>query len=321
MDFGANIKEFRTKKGMTQKDLANELNVTAQAVSRWENNEVEPSISTINQMAELFNCSIDELFGKVKKQDDQKDDNVVININNENDKKEDNVVQVKTNIAICSCCNKPLYEQAEIKRWKYYNYVRHGRSSYREDASDILCEDCFNERANEEKAKAAQSKQIYENGFVKRRIKAIVVMSLIMAVAIFFAVLFAIGLTKNQVPTVLVFLLTGLLFSMLVGSAILGGTFLGDLWLTISSWGFVRFPGIIFTADADGIKFLIVMKVLFFFLGIGFVLLAEAIATTICMVVGPFVFPVALYRNIKKIDPDKSGKTMSDTLLELNNVE
>ena len=321
MDFGTNIKEFRTKKGMTQKDLANELNVTAQAVSRWENNEVEPSISTINQMAELFNCSIDELFGKVKKEETKQDDNIIINVNEEKENKEEKVIQVKTNIAICSCCNKPLYEQEEIKRWKYYNYIKHGRSTHREDASDILCENCFNERANEEKNKAAQFRKEYEKGFIKRRIKAIVFMSLIMAVAIFFAVLFAIGLTKNQVPTVLVFLLTGLLFSMLVGSAILGGTFLGDLWLTISSWGFVRFPGIIFTADADGIKFLIVMKVLFFFLGIGFVLLAEAIATAICMVVSPFVFPIALYRNIKKIDPDNSWKSSSCSLLELNNIE
>jgi len=320
MDFGTNIKEFRTKKGMTQKDLANELNVTAQAVSRWENNEVEPSISTINQMAELFNCSIDELFGKAKKEESKQEDTVIINTNEE-EKKEEKTIQVKTNIAICSCCNKPLYEQEEIKRWKYYNFVRHGRSTHREDASDILCEDCFNERANEEKVKVAQSRKEYEKGFIKRRIKAIIFMSLIMAIAIFFAVLFAIGLNKNQVPTVLVVIAIGVLLSMLVGSAILGGNFLGDLWLTISSWGFVRFPGIIFTASADGIKFLIIMKVVFFFLGIGFVVLAEAIATSICMVVGPFVFPIALYRNIKKIDPDNSGKTMSDALLELNNIE
>ena len=320
MDFGNNIKEFRTKKGMTQKDLADVLNVTPQAVSRWENNEVEPSISTINQMAELFDCSIDELFGKTKKGNIEKEDNVIINIKEE-EPKEEREINVKTNIAICSCCNKPLYEQEEIKRWKYYKYVRSGRSSHREDASDILCEDCFNERVNEEKVKSAKFRAEYEKGFKKRRIKAIVFMSLIMAVAIFFAILFAIGLTKNQVPTVLVMIGIGTFLSIFVGTIILGGTFLGDVWLTVSSWGFVRFPGIIFSASADGIKFLIIMKLLFFFLGIGFVLLAEITATALCMILSLIAFPIALYRNIKKIDPEGSGRTMSDSLLELNEVK
>lgn len=320
MSFGEKIKELRTKKGMTQKALAEELNVTSQAVSRWENDEVEPSISTISQMAELFDCSIDELFGKAKAEPEVKEDNIIINVNEEKEQ-EEKVIQVKTNIAICSCCNKPLYEQEEIKRWKYYKFVRHGRSSLREDASDILCEDCFNERANEEKVKSAQYRAEYEKSFKKKRIKAIVFMSLIMAVAIFFAVLFAVGVTKNKVPTALVMVGIGLFLSIFVGTVVLGGTFLGDVWLTVSSWGFVRFPGIIFSASADGIKFLIIMKVLFFFLGIGFVLLAEITATSLCMALSIIAFPIALYRNIKKIDPERSGKTMSDTLLELNEVE
>ena len=176
MDFGNSIKEFRTKKGMTQKDLAIKLNVTAQAVSRWENNEVEPSISTINQMAELFECSIDELFGKEKKEQAQKDDNVIININEKEDSKEQEI-NVKTNIAICSCCNKPLYEQSEIKRWKYYTFHRVGRTNHREDASDVLCEDCFNERAKEVKEKVSNQEKDKVQSFKKKRIKAITYMS------------------------------------------------------------------------------------------------------------------------------------------------
>ena len=41
---GNNIKKLRMQRGMTQKNLADLLFVSPQAVSRWENNEVEPSL-------------------------------------------------------------------------------------------------------------------------------------------------------------------------------------------------------------------------------------------------------------------------------------
>ena len=40
MQFGERLKELRSAKGMTQKDLAEKINISPQAVSRWENNEV-----------------------------------------------------------------------------------------------------------------------------------------------------------------------------------------------------------------------------------------------------------------------------------------
>ena len=48
---GEKIKSLRLENSLTQKELAEKLYVTAQAVSRWENNEVEPSISTIAEIA------------------------------------------------------------------------------------------------------------------------------------------------------------------------------------------------------------------------------------------------------------------------------
>lgn len=314
MDFGNNIKELRTKKGMTQKDLADVLNVTPQAVSRWENNEVEPSLSTINQMAELFECSIDELFGKkkIEEKQDEKNDEIVEEV-----EQQEKVIQVKTNIALCSCCNKPLYEQEDIHRWNYYTFVRKGRSSHREDASDILCLDCFNDKLNEEKAKVLNEKKEIDKSFKRKRIKAIVFMSLLLAAFLFIGIVISIGTTGNKVIPILVCFGIGTFASIFVGSVVLGGTFLADVWLTVSSWGFVRFPGIIFSASADGIKFLIIMKVLFFFLGIGFVILAEALATALCMLLSLIAFPIALYRNIKKIDNERS-KSMSEALVELN---
>ncbi|MEG0529417.1 MAG: helix-turn-helix transcriptional regulator, partial [Bacilli bacterium] len=41
---GDNIRRLRLKNGFTQKELAEKLFVTGQAVSRWENGDVEPSL-------------------------------------------------------------------------------------------------------------------------------------------------------------------------------------------------------------------------------------------------------------------------------------
>ena len=57
-----NIKKYRTQCGITQDELAAKLGVTYQAVSKWENAKAAPDISFLPDMAEIFGCSIDELF-------------------------------------------------------------------------------------------------------------------------------------------------------------------------------------------------------------------------------------------------------------------
>ena len=61
-----NIKILRMQKGLTQKELADLLHVTSQAVSRWEKGDVEPSIDTINNMAKIFEVSTDEIINGIK---------------------------------------------------------------------------------------------------------------------------------------------------------------------------------------------------------------------------------------------------------------
>lgn len=62
MGIGKVIKTKRIEAGLTQKDLAKNLNITFQAVSRWEKDEAEPSVETIKKLAKLFKCTIEELF-------------------------------------------------------------------------------------------------------------------------------------------------------------------------------------------------------------------------------------------------------------------
>lgn len=56
------IKEIRKKNNLTQKDLADKLGVTYQAVSKWENGKNIPDISLLKEISILFNVDINELL-------------------------------------------------------------------------------------------------------------------------------------------------------------------------------------------------------------------------------------------------------------------
>ena len=55
------IKEFRKRKNMTQRDLADHLHVTNITVSRWESGIQCPSIETFVVLADFFGCKVDDL--------------------------------------------------------------------------------------------------------------------------------------------------------------------------------------------------------------------------------------------------------------------
>lgn len=57
-----NIISLRKKHGMTQIDLAEKLNYSDNAVSRWERGEATPSVETLEQISEIFAVPIETLF-------------------------------------------------------------------------------------------------------------------------------------------------------------------------------------------------------------------------------------------------------------------
>ena len=58
---GANIAAYRKRSGLTQAGLAEKLNYSDKAVSKWERGESMPDVLTMVQLAELFGASLDEL--------------------------------------------------------------------------------------------------------------------------------------------------------------------------------------------------------------------------------------------------------------------
>ena len=57
------ILELRTKKGLSQDELAEKVMVTRQAVSRWENGETVPNTETLKLLSKEFNVTINTLLG------------------------------------------------------------------------------------------------------------------------------------------------------------------------------------------------------------------------------------------------------------------
>ena len=62
MNLSDKIVELRKKNGFSQEDLADELQVSRQAVSRWEQGTADPSSSNILELSKLFNVTTDYLL-------------------------------------------------------------------------------------------------------------------------------------------------------------------------------------------------------------------------------------------------------------------
>ena len=265
---GEKIKQLRTDNGLTQKDLADKLFVTAQAVSRWENNEVEPSVSTLTELAKIFNVSVSEIVGEELPKPE-----VVI-------EKEIVYQESKPVLAVCEQCNKPIYNGKEIVRIKEYD-----------GETKVLCKDC--DAKNKEKAHsnnvsyglAQRKKSFIWSGIISGTLLTIFIICAITGGWDFGMTAFYVGVS------IAAFTFSSCLF--------LKNNFIEDIVITVGSWGYVRFPGLIYTLDLDGIIWLLTVKLAFWIIGL---LLATAffiLSVIVGLVVSLFVYPFALAKNIR----------------------
>ena len=62
--FGQRFSRFRKAKGLTQDDIANKVNVSSQAVSKWENDINMPDVGILLYLGDILGVTTDELLGK-----------------------------------------------------------------------------------------------------------------------------------------------------------------------------------------------------------------------------------------------------------------
>ena len=126
------ILELRTKKGLSQDELAEKVMVTRQAVSRWENGETVPNTETLKLLSKEFNVTINTLLGAPRQ-------------------------------LICQCCGMPLEDEIvshdrdgslneNYCKWCYadgtYTY------SNMDDLIDVCVKHMINQGFTEEQARA-----------------------------------------------------------------------------------------------------------------------------------------------------------------------
>ena len=69
MEFYENLQKLRKSKNLSQEDLASKLGISRQAVSKWESGNAYPETEKLIQLAELFDCTVDELITGVMKEE------------------------------------------------------------------------------------------------------------------------------------------------------------------------------------------------------------------------------------------------------------
>lgn len=60
--FAYNLKQLRIKKGVSRKEVAEYLGISAPAYGRYEKEEAEPTIANLIKLAQYFEITIDELL-------------------------------------------------------------------------------------------------------------------------------------------------------------------------------------------------------------------------------------------------------------------
>lgn len=62
MNIDLNIRKLRELKGLSQQDLADKLKVSSNTIYNYEKGNKTPNLKRLIQMAEVFDCTLDELI-------------------------------------------------------------------------------------------------------------------------------------------------------------------------------------------------------------------------------------------------------------------
>ena len=265
--YGKIISKLRKENNMTQAELGMHLNVTYQAVSKWENDQSQPDFETMVQIAELFHVPL-TIFSE-------------------------EAVEANPRIPLlgyCTTCGNAVTEENVAQKRPV-----------------LLCKECAlaaqKRKEHEEAAKkAAEAKKIEEARIAEIKRKAEIararnkgliwagVISGILLIIFLICVLstkesVGKGIAGSFIVTLFIFTFISQMFwnGFVYNACCFGGKTIGA-------------PGVIFTLDLDGIFFLVGVKLLFAVLRFLIFLITSILSICFAIVCSPFTFIPALLR-------------------------
>ena len=187
-------------------------------------------------------------------------------------------------LAICQECNKPIYDEANLKHYTVTEY----QSRTHIEKQQIVCKSCYIKHNKMLKAAAEARQEEYEADLKKRLIKSLIWPGIIAVVLIVAAAI------VNPV-----FIPVGVAAFTFAACLFLGNNVVGDLWLAVATWS-IHLPGVIFDLSLEGFLIGLAIKLVLALLGVLLSILAVIFATILAMLVSIFVYPFALAKNIRK---------------------
>lgn len=257
MSYGSKISELRRQNNMTQADLGATLNVTYQAVSKWERDESDPDFATMVKLAKLFGVPLSYF-------------------SNEEDEQEvaaGNAAEAPSTQAIAEEVMRQMQEAKEQEERKRLEEEEQKRLQQLEEA----------------KQKARRAKELEKYSAHRRRNIGLIVGGIVAGAA---AIAGLVGMILDGVSagTTAVLVAIILVFGFTFVSQLFWNGFIVD-WVL---WGFkiIGTPGVIFTLDLDGFIFLIVVKILFAVLKIIVLILLMLLSTFTAILISPIAFVI-----------------------------
>ena len=295
MTLGQKIKKLRTEKGLTQKDLADQVHVTFQTISKWEKDENEPDVATLREIAKLFGVTVDYL---VNEDEESKEEVIEEPVATPVEVVTKTVVVHQNEAHVCAKCGKDIPENELVseditKKERYGRTTRTvsiGQTYYHKSCLDEVKKEREENARRIKAAKASRSKKLSFGWGIAGGVVALISSLLIFllvpackevihpALAVLYAVLIGYGI-----------------FAMLY--CIISGSYIGDVFVWCAGLS-IKFPGLIFSWSIEGFAWLIVMKILFAILGFLVGVLALLFAIVLSAALGAFSFPFVLIHNI-----------------------
>ena len=314
MTLGKKLSQYRKVLGLSQQQLGDRLNVSPQAVSKWENDQAEPDLKTLKALAELYRTTTDELL-------DTTHDNMLVSVSvaqenpDESHEHDSNDKEAfpQHPIGFCKRCGITVTEEnigekePVVTCKKCLAEIEEEKARAERERKEKIAKEKARREAAERERKETEAR-ILRN--TQSRIKKFIKLGSIFG-ALAAALIFTIYL--STLISLEAFSGGALFFGFVTAYAVFAFVFLLffdgvvpefvlDCFETTINW-----PGLIFTFDLDGFAWLIGMKILFAVLGFLIGVLAAVFGIVAGMVLSVFVFPfkvAKIRRNLAIGDDD-----------------